>query len=103
MADNEAYRISDELWKQIEPLLPPEPSVPKSDGPRMDNRKAMEAMFYVLHTGCKWKELPLDLGAGNTVYKLFQEWRRTGVFDRMWQIGILTYDELRTLVRHSKW
>ncbi len=102
MADNEAYRISDELWKQIEPLLPPEPSVPKSDGLRMDNRKAMEAMFYMLRTGCKWEEMPGNSGGGELLYERFQKWRRTGVFDRMWQVGILTYDDLRTLVRRTK-
>ncbi len=62
----------------------------------------MEAMFYVLRTGCKWEELPCRFGAGNAVYARFKEWRETGVFDRMWQVGILTHDELRTLVRQGK-
>ena len=102
MADNETYGISDELWEQIEPLLPPVPPERRGSCPPMDNRKAMEAMFYVLRTGCKWEEIPRDLGAGNAVYERFQEWRRTGVFDRMWQVGILAHEELRTLVRRRK-
>ncbi len=93
--------ISDALWEQIESLLLPENPESKGDPSRMNRRKVMEAILYVLHTGCKWEELPSDLGPGNTVRHRFQEWRRTGVFDRMWQAGILTYDELRTLVWHG--
>ena len=86
MADNDAnevYRIPDALWKQIKPLLPPE--LPKLRGgrPRMDNRKAMEAILYVLRTGCKWKALPRSLGAPSTVHNRFQEWRKAGVFQRI--------------------
>ena len=105
MADNGdgTYRVPDALWEQIEPLLPPEP--PRTGDttcPRMDNRKAMEAILYMLRTGCKWEGIPGNLGGDEPSYERFQEWRRTGVFDRMWQVGILTYDELRTLVRRFR-
>jgi len=39
-------QIPDALWEQIEPLLPPELPKPRGGRPRMDNRKAMEAIFY---------------------------------------------------------
>ncbi len=92
---NGSHLISDALWKQIEPLLPPQ--VPKSTGgrPRMDNRKAMEAILYVLHKEFRWKELPRSMGAVTTVRRRFLEWRKAGVFQRMWRSGLLTYDELR--------
>ena len=99
---NGSHLISDALWERIEPLLIPESPMPKGGQPRMDSRKAMEAILYVLQTGCKWEDLPSDLGAGNTVCRRFQEWRETGVFDRMWQAGILTDDELRTLIWHGR-
>lgn len=97
-----SYRIPDALWEQIEPLLPPE--IPKSKGgrPRMDNRKAMEAVLYLLHNDFGWKAVPRSLGAPSTVRKRFQEWQKYGVFQRMWRADILTYDELRTLVWHGK-
>lgn len=94
---NETYRISDELWEQIEPLLPPETPKPKGGRPMMDNRKAMDAIFYVLRTGCQWKALPRSLGASSTVHDRFQEWLKAGVFGRMWEVGLQKYDELKEL------
>ena len=91
-----SHLISDALWERIEPLLLPENPNPKDGQPRMDSRKAMEAILYVLRTGCKWEDLP------SLIHCRLQEWRKTGVFDRMWQTDILTYDELRTLNWHDR-
>ena len=99
---DESNRIPDVIWEKIEPLLPPE--LPRSKGgrPPMDNHKAMEAIFYVFRTGCGWKRLPRNLGAGSTVYHRFQKWRKAGVFERLWQAGLLQYDELRAIFWHGK-
>ena len=105
MADGDVdrkYRIPDELWKQIKPLLPPELPKPKGGRPRMDDRKAMEAILYVFRTGCKWKALPHSFGASSTVHDRFQEWRRAGLFERMWKAGLLEYAELRALFWHGR-
>ena len=87
------YQIPDELWERIEPLLPEPKPKKKSGRPRMDDRRAMTAIFYVLRTGCQWNALPRSLGASSTVHDRFQEWREMGVFERMWQAGLLEYDE----------
>ena len=68
----------------------------------MDDRKAMEAIFYILRNDYKWSELPRDLGVSSTVYSRFGKWRKYGVFQRMWDAGILEYNELRSLVRYGK-
>lgn len=94
---NEEYQIPDALWEQIEPLLPPERPKPKGGRPRMDNRKAMNAIFYVLRTGCQWKALPPSLGAASTVHDRFCEWVKAGVFQQMWARGLLKCDELKKL------
>lgn len=91
------YQISDELWERIECLLPPPKPKKKSGRPRMDDRKAMTAIFYVLRTGCQWQALPRSLGASSTVHDRFQEWRDAGVFLRMWQAGLREYDEVKGL------
>lgn len=69
----------------------------KTGRPRMDDRKAMSAIFYVLRTGCQWKALPRSLGASSTVHDRFQEWRKEGVFKRMWIDGLSVYDEDNTI------
>ena len=91
------YRIPDELWEQIKPLLPPPRPKKKPGRPRMDDRQAMDAIFYVLRTGCQWKALPRALGAPSTVHARFQEWRRAGVFERMWRAGLMEYDAKKGL------
>ena len=45
------YRISDELWGKIEPLIPEHPNTHHFDGrPRVSNRKAMDGVLFVLRT-----------------------------------------------------
>ena len=88
------YQLPDELWERIKQLLPPPKPKKKAGRPRMDDRKAMTAIFYVLRTGCQWKALPRSLGAPSTVHDRFQEWRKAGVFQRMWEEGLALYDEL---------
>ena len=86
------YEILDVLWDRIVPLLPPLKRKKKKAGrPRMNDRNAMSAIFYVLRTGCQWKALPRSLGASSTVHDRFQEWRKAGVFKRMWIDGLSVY------------
>jgi putative transposase len=96
VADNRdrTHQISDELWEQIEPLLPPKSPELRRGYPYMDKREAMEAILYMLRTRGDLR----DIEAESPLYAYLKEWRRTGVFDRMWQVGILTYDELEVLV-----
>jgi len=94
---NPGWRIPDELWLYIEPLLPPERPKPKGGRPRMPDRQAMNAIYYVLRTGCQWKALPRHWGAASTVHDRFQEWRQAGVFHRLWQAGLLEYDRRKGL------
>lgn len=92
-----AYQIPDRLWDRMERLLPPSKPKKKSGRPRMDDRKAANAIFYVLRTGCQWKALPRSLGAGSTVHDRFQEWRGAGVFQRLWKQGLTEYDAKKGL------
>ena len=86
------WRIPDELWAQIEPLLPPEPSHPKGGHPWKPARQMMDGIFYVLRTGCQWKALPRVLGAPSTIHDRFQAWCAAGVFSALWQAGLLAFD-----------
>jgi len=90
-----SYCIPDVVWDRITAFLPPSihRRKKKTGRPRMDNRKAMSAIFYVLRTGCQWNALPRSLGASSTVHDRFQEWRKAGVFKRMWTDGLAMYDK----------
>jgi putative transposase len=63
----------------------------------MDDRKALNAICYVLKTGIQWKALPRELGAPSTVHDRFQEWTRKGVFKKLWHAGLLLYDQKKGL------
>lgn len=86
------YQIPDELWSRMQALLPALKPKKKRGRPRMDDRKAMNAIYYVLRTGCQWKALPRSLGASSTVHDRFQEWSKAGFFERLWKEGLLEYD-----------
>lgn len=91
------YQIPDELWEQIQPLLPPPKPKKRVGRPRMDDRKAMTAIFYVLRTGCQWKAIPHNLGAPSTVHDRFKQWQEAGLFKRLWQKGVAEYDDKKGL------
>lgn len=100
--DHDPWRITDELWAQIFPLLPPEPSHARGGRPRQPARLMMEGTLYVLVTGCKWKALPPRFGAPSTVYGHFHAWREAGVFRRMMEQGLLSAESYAELERRAR-
>src|ERR1051325_6582126 len=84
------FRISDELWAVLQPLLPVPVDTHRLHGgrPRVPDRICADAIFYVLRTGCHWKGLAqTDLCAPSTAHDRFQEWMQAGVFLKLWQAG----------------
>src|SRR6201982_1392181 len=77
------FRISDELWAVLEPLLPAHPNTHRFGGgrPRVADRRCADAIFYVLRTGCQWAALnQTELARKSTAHDRFQEWVAAGVF-----------------------
>ncbi len=70
--------LTDREWEALEALIPP----PKPGGrPRSVNvREILNAIFYVLRTGCSWNMLPHDFPPSSTVYYYFRRWQRMGVW-----------------------
>src|SRR5215217_5784723 len=55
---DDGWRLPDDLWARMEPLLPPRPAHPLGcHNPRVPDRAAMDAIFFVLRTGCQWNAL----------------------------------------------
>jgi putative transposase len=86
-----AFLLPDEVWERVKLAIPPEPPKPKGGRPRMEERKALDAIFYLLRTGCQWKALPRCLGASSTVHERYQQWVEQGVFERIWELGLEQY------------
>jgi putative transposase len=92
IAVDDGYRISDELWARIEPLLPPLPPHPRGGRPWTDSRSAMDGVHFLLRTGCQWQAMPRCFGASSTIHDRFQRWRAAGVFRKLWRAGLIEYD-----------
>jgi putative transposase len=92
------FRISDDLWAVLEPLLPTHVNSHRFGGgrPRVPDRRCADAIFYVLRTGCQWEALnQTDVCAKSTAHDRFQAWVAAGVFLRLWQAGVEQFDDLR--------
>ena len=70
--------LSDAEWNYVEPHLP----IPKGHGrPRThDLREILNAVFYLLRSGCQWRMLPHDFPRWPTVYHYFRKWRIDGTW-----------------------
>src|ERR1700683_1896172 len=77
--------VSDELWNQIESLLPEHPPDPRGGAPRKPDRPCLEGILHVLRTGTQWKRLPrCDLWpSGSTCWRRFTEWTNSGVWPQL--------------------
>jgi putative transposase len=94
------FRISDDLWAVLEPLLPVRKNTHRFGGgrPRVPDRRCADAIFYVLRTGCQWEALhQTELCAKSTAHDRFAQWVAAGVFLRLWQAGVEQFDELQGL------
>ena len=75
------YDLSKAEWRIVEPLLPPR----GRGAARVDDRKVVNAIFYVLRTGSPWRDLPQRYGPYTTVYNRFNRWSRKGVWLAMFE------------------
>lgn len=90
------YRMPDELWIRMESLLPDRPRSRKGGRPRLQKLKPVaDAIFYKMRTGCQWNALPRVFGASSTIHDYFQEWVELGIFERIWNLALTEYEELR--------
>lgn len=73
------YDLTDYEWEAIRPHLPN-----KSRGvPRVDDRRVLNGIFWVLRSGAPWADLPARYGPPTTIYNRFNRWRKAGVWDRL--------------------
>lgn len=94
MPERHAYPsdLSDAEWNVLAPLLPP---VRRNVRPRKYTwREIINAILYVLRSGCTWRMMPHDLPPWRSAYNAFREWRINGLWETL-------HDRLRGDVRES--
>jgi transposase len=75
------FDLTDTEWSLIEPLLPNKPR----GVARVDDRRILNGIFYILRTGSPWRDLPERYGPYTTVYNRFNRWAKAGVWERIFQ------------------
>jgi putative transposase len=84
--------LTDEQWVLVKPFIPVYPG----GRPRKTSmRVVLDAIFYVLRTGCQWRYLPKDFPPKSTVWGYFNAWRQDGTLDKI-------HDTLRDRVRKQE-
>lgn len=94
---DDRWRIPDELWERIEPMLPrPRPHPLGCHNPPVEPRTAMNAIFFVLRTGCQWNALnATGICSSSSAHRWFQVWTKAGVFRKLWKLSLTEYDQLK--------
>src|SRR3982750_3140692 len=85
--------LTDDQWALIEPHLPAEADFGRPRKTAM--RDVVDAILYILRSGCQWRYLPIDFPPRSTVWRYFDRWRRDGTLDRL-------HDALRRKVRAAE-
>ena len=101
---DKGYSIPDYIWEEMKLIIPkPIDKHPlHCHKPRIDDRKVMQGILYVMKTGCQWQALDLTTICKHSVaHKRFQEWVEAGVFEEFWKRGLLMYNEIKGL--NLKW
>lgn len=80
--------LPDDLWERIEPLIPEPPPQPKGGRPRIEDRKTLTGILFVLKTGLAWEDLPqeMDCGSGMTCWRRLRDWHQAGIWEALVQV-----------------
>ena len=88
------WRVPDELWAQIRPILDQYDPAKRRGRKRVDLRRALDGIIYRLRSGVQWNQLPREFGDDSSVHRTLQRWVRLKVFDRIWAVLQSESDEL---------
>ena len=78
------HNISDKLWEKIEKILPG--SEGKRGRPAENNRRFINAVFWILRTGAPWRDLPPEYGDWKNTHRRFSRWRDKGIWGKILEI-----------------
>jgi putative transposase len=88
------WRVPDELWEKVEPILAEYDPPKKTGRPRVDRRAVLDTIIFRLRTGCQWNRMPKEFPDDSTVHRSFQRWVELGVLDLIWASLVEECEEL---------
>jgi len=90
--DPTIWRVDDDLWALLEPVLRVDKERKKPGRPRRDDRAIFDGLVWLARTGAQWSQLPRAFGPKSTVHERFAEWVATGALERAWAVLLREYD-----------
>ena len=76
--------MSDLIWLSDAQMERIKPYFPLSHGvPRVDDRRVISGIIFVIRNGCRWRDAPGDYGPHKMIYNRFARWSRLGVFNKI--------------------
>lgn len=91
--DPTIWRVDDELWALLAPLLRSDKPRQKPGRPRRDDRAICDGLIWLARTGAQWSQLPREFGPKSTVHERFSEWAASGALARAWAVLLQEYDD----------
>ena len=93
--------LTDKQWERIAPFFPEHPSSPQGGRPRASDRECLEGILWLVRTGARWRDMPLDLPSGSTCWRRLAEWAGDGTLEEIHAVlieelndrGRLDFDE----------
>jgi len=89
--------LTDEHWDRIAPMLPRARRSPKGGRPRADDRECLEGILWLLRTGARWRDIPVDLPSGSTCWRRLRDWADAGVLEDIQAALVQQLEELGKL------
>ena len=113
MARRTKRMLTDEHWDRIAHYFPEHPPSPKGGRPRVADRECLEGILWLVRTGARWQDIPVDLPSGSTCWRRLQEWSSEEVLEdiqailieELHELGRVDFDELladATFIRAKK-
>jgi transposase len=80
-----AELLPDELWNEVQPLLPPHPPQPRGGRPYADDRLCLRGLLFILRAGLAYQLLPREVFgvSGSTCWRRLRDWTVTGVWPQL--------------------
>ena len=97
MARKTKRTLTDAQWQRVVPHLPAHPPSPKGGRPRADDRECLEGILWLLRSGARWQDIPVDLPSGSTCWRRLQEWATEEILEQVQAVLIDELDELGEL------
>jgi len=90
--DPTIWRVDDDLWALLAPILKSDKPRKKPGRPRRDDRAIFDGLIWLARTGAQWSQLPREFGPKSTVHERFSEWVMSGALEQAWAVLLQAYD-----------